>query len=217
MAFTIYCLGGLVKDEQIFQNVHPEGVELVHIKYNAPLKDESLKHYSKRLFEELQLPEKYQLLGVSFGGMIATEFSKIREPEKLYLVSSVSQTTEAALKFRIAMLLRLHKIIPRAIVKHKNFISRRIAGIKKQTDQERMTRLLSNADAEFMKWGLESFSKWKNKLIPKAIRIHGTRDRIFPYAGNADYPIQDGSHFIMTNRPDEIAKILSYYNTQKTM
>ncbi|NRA12405.1 MAG: alpha/beta hydrolase [Crocinitomicaceae bacterium] len=212
MAFTIYCLGGLFKDDQIFQNLHPEGVELVHIKYNTPLKDESLSHYSKRLFEKLQLPEKYQLLGVSFGGMIATEFSKIRTPEKLYLVSSVSQTTEIPLKFKIALFLRLHKIIPNAIVRHENFISRCIAGIKKKNDQERMTRLLSNADAEFLKWGLDSFFRWKNTLIPKAIRIHGTKDRIFPYTGNVDHPIQDGSHFIMTNRSDEIAKILSSHN-----
>jgi hypothetical protein len=67
-------------------------------------------------------------------------------------------------------------------------------------------------DAEFLNWALESLFSWENTLVPNAIRIHGTKDRILPYAGNADYPIQDGSHFIMSNRTDEIAKILSYYN-----
>ena len=212
MASKIYCLGGLVKDELIFQNLNPEGIKLVHLKYNVPLKNESLIHYSKRLFEELDLPEKYQLLGVSFGGMIATEFFKIREPEKLYLVSTVSQAKDVPLKFRIALLLRLHKILPGSLAKYKKFISRHVTGLQKKKEQAQINRLLSKEDSDFMKWALESIFGWENTLVPKAIRIHGTNDRILPYAGNADYPIQDGSHFIMANRKDEIAKILSYCN-----
>jgi hypothetical protein len=212
MTSKIYCLGGLVMDEQIFQNIHPEGAKLVHIKYNEPLKGESLKHYSKRLFDKIHLPEKYQLLGVSFGGMIATEFFKIREPEKLYLVSTVSYATEVPLKFKIAYLLRLHKIFSGSLVKYKKIISSFVTGVKREKDHERINSLLSNVDAEFLNWALGSLFSWENTLVPNAIRIHGTKDRILPYSGNADYPIKDGTHFIMSNRTEEIAKILSHYN-----
>jgi hypothetical protein len=208
----IYCLGGLVKDDQIFQNINPEGIELVHIKYVKPLKGESISKYSKRLFKKLKLPKKYQLLGVSFGGMIATEFVKIRRPEKLYLVSTISHVTQVPLKFRIALLLKLHKIFPRSLSKYKKFISRHLTGIKKKSDQIHINKLLSQMDIEFLKWALESLYKWKNTFVPNAIRIHGTKDRIIPYRGNVDFPIKDGSHFIMTNRREEIAKILSNYN-----
>ncbi len=212
MASKIYCLGGLMRDKKVFQKMNPKGVKLVHIEYDTPLENESLKEYAQRLFEQIKLPEKYSLLGVSFGGMIATEFSKIRKPEKLYLVSSISKLAEIPIKFRIAGFLKMHKLIPNILINSSGGLSRYLFGVRKKKDLDRIKRLLSPADIDFLKWALDGILNWKNTEIPEAIRIHGTMDRILPYSGNADYPIADGSHFIMANRSAEIAKILSSNN-----
>ncbi len=78
----LFCLSGLGVDHRTFKNLQLKDVELVHIPWIDPLKNESLTEYSRRLFESISIPEEYNLIGVSFGGMIAQEFEKIRKPSR---------------------------------------------------------------------------------------------------------------------------------------
>jgi hypothetical protein len=215
MKSKIYCLGGLIMDKKVFEKMRPEGIELVQIEYDLPMNHESLKEYAERLFDKLKLPENYQLLGVSFGGMIATEFSKIRKPEKLYLVSSISKLTDVPIKFRLAGFLKMHRMIPTVLLNSSDALSRYLFGVRKKKDLERIKRLISPKDLEFLKWALDSILNWKNTETPEAIRIHGTMDRILPCNRDVDYPIADGSHFIIANRSEEIARILSSNNGEQ--
>lgn len=77
----LYCLSGLGVDEKAFKNIKARDVDLVNVKWISPLPKESIKDYARRLFAELNPEEGYNLLGVSFGGMIAVEFAKILEKE----------------------------------------------------------------------------------------------------------------------------------------
>lgn len=85
----LYCLSGLGVDKRAFQNFHPEGIELVHINWIDPKKNEALEVYAQRLFETVDPEQDYNLLGVSFGGMIASEFAKIRKPKRMFFVSTI--------------------------------------------------------------------------------------------------------------------------------
>ena len=214
MNAKFYCLGGLIMDDLVFRKLKPKGIDLIHIKYMPHFNHETLKQYAARLFKHVNLPEKYQLLGVSFGGMIAAEFNKIRKAEKLYLVSSVSKVNQVPLKLRVAGLLKMHRMIPRALMNTPAILSSYLFGVQRKKDLDRIKRLLTPSDAEFLKWALEGILKWKNTDVPDAIRIHGSNDKILPCNSNVDYLIKGGSHFIMVNRTDEISKILSTNNEE---
>ncbi|MFT4601015.1 MAG: hypothetical protein ACI857_001192 [Arenicella sp.] len=208
----IYCLGGLIIEKNIFTNLSHAGLELVHIPYEPPKNKESLKDYAFRHFNQAQLPENYQLLGVSFGGIIATEFAKIRKPQKLYLVSSISRFKQIPLKYRLIGYLWANQLIPKRFLTSTKALSRYLFGIKGKKNLERIKKFSSPKDLEFLRWALKIILNWKNSVSPHAIRIHGTKDKILPYEGNAEYPILNGSHFIISNRSDEIAEILSLNN-----
>ena len=72
----LYCLSGLGTDERAFKHIHIEGVELVHVPWIDFKENESLQSYAKRLFEATKPEDDYNLIGLSFGGMIAAEWEK---------------------------------------------------------------------------------------------------------------------------------------------
>ncbi|NQY67747.1 MAG: alpha/beta hydrolase [Flavobacteriales bacterium] len=208
MTDRIFCLGGLIIDELIFRKLKLPGIEVVHIKYIDHINGETLSDYALRLFNEIKLPIDYTLLGVSFGGMIAIEFSKIRKPKKMFLISTASRLNEVPFRLRLAGRLQLHKLIPRLAVISPFFLFKCLFKVKNEKDIRRIKRLLTPVELKFFEWALESILHWKNKEIPDAIRIHGTNDRILPRKKKVDYPLRGGSHFIMVNKSKEIEKIL---------
>jgi pimeloyl-ACP methyl ester carboxylesterase len=208
----IYCLSGLGVDKKAFQNLKAEGIELIHIDWIRPEKSESLEHYAKRLFDLSNLPHEYNLLGLSFGGMIATEFSKIRKPKNLYLISTICTRAELRPIFKLIGFLRLHRIVPTSLLKSSNFITNYFFGVKTEEEKKLLKQILKETDSYFLRWALHAILTWKNTDKPSATSIHGTRDKILPIQKNTDYIISGGGHFMIVGRGKEISEILKMNN-----
>lgn len=73
----IYIFSGLGVDKRVFDNIDFGTKSPEFIDWISPLKNESLAEYSKRISENMK-SEKPILIGPSFGGIVATEISKIR-------------------------------------------------------------------------------------------------------------------------------------------
>jgi len=208
----IYCLSGLGVDKKAFQNLKVNGIEFIHIDWIHPEKSESLEQYAKRLFEKSSIDENYNLLGVSFGGMIAIEFAKIRKPTNLYLISTISTRKELRPIFKIAGALRLHRIVPMSLLKKTNFITRYFFGVKKKEEIELLRQILKETDSDFLKWALNAVLTWKNTENPEATIIHGSNDKILPIGKNVNYTISQGGHFMIVSNGAEISEILRVKN-----
>ncbi|MCH2231147.1 MAG: alpha/beta hydrolase [Crocinitomicaceae bacterium] len=204
----LYCLSGLGVDRRAFQNINAEGVELIHIDWIDPLPAETLQNYAKRLFSKVQPEDGYNIIGVSFGGMIATEFSKIKKPNKLFLVSTINNRSQLNLLFKIGSALRLHKLIPSSMARKSNFITNFLFSLKDGTDKDLLAEILKDTDPVFLKWAIDAITKWNNKIKPSGIVIHGSKDRILPLKANVQYSITGGGHFMIVNRADEISLII---------
>ncbi|MCP1996093.1 alpha/beta hydrolase [Flavobacterium sp. HSC-61S13] len=107
----IYILSGLGVDRRVFDridfgNLNPEFIDWIETIYN-----ESLADYAKRMVQLIP-DENPILIGLSFGGMVAIEISKIIQTEKLILIASAKTKYELPLLYRIAVILKLNKLIP---------------------------------------------------------------------------------------------------------
>lgn len=74
--------------------------EFIPIEWIEPTSNESIIYYSKRLSKVINTSEKFCVLGVSFGGLIAMEISKLLKPELTILISSVETKNQLRLLFR---------------------------------------------------------------------------------------------------------------------
>jgi pimeloyl-ACP methyl ester carboxylesterase len=204
----IYCLSGLGVDHRAFQSIDAENIQLEHIEWIDPLANETLEHYAKRLFKKHDFEDNYNLLGVSFGGMIATEFAKIKTPNRLFLISTIQNRSELRFLYRVAGLLNLHKIAPSGLMKRGNLITNYLFGVKNKVDKELLGEILRDTDSKFLKWALNAILKWENSEKVDNISIHGTKDKILPLLGKVDYQIEGGGHFMIVNRAKDISRIL---------
>ncbi len=202
----LYCLSGLGVDHRAFRNLQIEGVELVHIPWIDPQKNESLAHYAKRLFDSANLPESYHLMGVSFGGMLAQEFEKIRKPQTLFLVSTISSASELPGLFRLGGKLSVHKIIPTALLKHANSLTYYFFGAKQKEDKALLKEIMKDTDGSFLSWAMNAILKWKNDAPSSGIRIHGENDKILPQRKTPDVSIPNAGHFMIVTRGTEISE-----------
>ena len=83
----VYFISGLGADKRAFSLLDLSFCEAVFVEWIDPLKNESLKDYAMRLRQ--QIPDYHPtIVGVSFGGMLATEMAKTDEEIKAIIIAS---------------------------------------------------------------------------------------------------------------------------------
>src|ERR1700709_273529 len=108
-----YFMSGIAADGRLFRRIRlPAGFEAVYLNWIKPLHDESLKNYSVRLAEKINVDEPFVLVGTSLGGIIATEIALKYKPLAVIIIGSVPVASQLPGYYRMAEKLKLYKIIP---------------------------------------------------------------------------------------------------------
>ncbi|WP_291966117.1 alpha/beta fold hydrolase [Maribacter sp.] len=119
----IYAISGLGADQRVFEHLNLD-VELIALDWITPHKNESIKVYAKRLSEVIETDDEFCLIGVSFGGLIATEIGKILSPIKIVLISSVQTKYELRSIYKWVGNSKIIKLIPTALFNPPKIISK---------------------------------------------------------------------------------------------
>jgi pimeloyl-ACP methyl ester carboxylesterase len=225
----IYCISGLGADHRIFQKLKIENAELHFIHWELPHEKDDMRSYALRLAKQISHSEII-LMGVSFGGMLATEITRFYskantngaavkdvsapwplEIKKTILVSSCKSRDEFPNLMRLVSRLRLHKAIPYNIVLHNTTLNRFVFDLKSKEEELYLKRLmLEQNDARLIKRSVNIIMRWKNALPNKMVHIHGTADRLLTPANiTPDYWIEGGGHFMVWNKATEISGIIN--------
>jgi pimeloyl-ACP methyl ester carboxylesterase len=210
MKQKIYLISGLGADERVFKNLDFNGFEPHFIKWIEPFKSETIAEYAQRLLPQITI-KKPIILGVSFGGMIAIEMSKLIDYQIVIIVSSAQNKNDIPWIYRILGTLEIHYFIPSFILKSANFITYWLFGISTYQDKKLLKAILKDTDIHFLKWALTAISRWKNEEINNQItHIHGDNDKILPFKNihSVDFKIKNGGHFMILNKATEMNKIL---------
>ena len=206
---TIYIISGLGADKRMFQNFSFEGYNVIHIDWIFPLENETLQNYALRISENIK-DEKAFLIGLSFGGIISVEISKIKKFKKVFLLSSAKTKFEIPFYYRVLGKLNLLKIIPNSILKRVNYLTYLVFGAKTNFEKNLLKDIIKNTDKHFLKWALHQIMNWKNENYSENIvHIQGDSDLILPHNFiKYDYLIKGGTHFMTLNQSKEIETII---------
>ena len=206
---TIYIISGLGADKRMFQNFSFEGYNVIHIDWILPLENETLQNYALRISENIK-DENAILIGLSFGGILSVEISKIKKFKKVFLLSSAKTKFEIPFYYRFLGKLNLLKIIPNSILKRVNYLTYLVFGAKTNFEKNLLKDIIKNTDKHFLKWALHQIMNWKNENYSENIvHIQGDSDLILPHNFiKYDYLIKDGTHFMTLNQSKEIETII---------
>jgi pimeloyl-ACP methyl ester carboxylesterase len=207
---NLYLIPGLGVDERIFRKLYLPEYNLIYLKWITPHKHETLASYAIRLAKQIDTATPFYLLGVSFGGMLATEIAKRLQPLKTIIVSSVATSNKIPLHLRIAASLHLDSIAPASLLKSANPFSYWLFGTGTPEEKALLKNILEDIDPIFMKWALRAIADWLNTTVPKnLIHIHGTADKVLPISSTVpSIRIAGGGHLMVFSKADHISKLL---------
>jgi len=207
-----YLLSGLGADKRIFTKLtFPKKYVIQHIDWIAPLHNEEVTAYSKRLSAQIDQDQPFVLIGVSFGGIIAVEIGNFLKPVRTIILSSASGAGQIPWYYKVCGILKLHQVVPTRLLKAPTALLFWFFGIKGKEQRDLLTQILKETDESFLKWAISKITTWKQNLIPKNLyHIHGTADRILPMAFiKPDLQIPNGGHLMVYDQYELITKILA--------
>jgi pimeloyl-ACP methyl ester carboxylesterase len=203
----VYFISGLGADKRAFSLLDLSFCEPVFVEWIQPHSHESLENYAARL-RSLMPDEHPTVVGISFGGMLATEMARLDPALKAIIVASNKSAGEFPFYLRVGKYIPLYKWIPGSLIKKNRF--QWIFGARGPAQKELLKTIMADLDPAFTKWAIEAILKWKGKSVPTNVtHIHGTSDRLllFRYV-KADFSIPGGTHLLSLNMPGELSSIL---------
>ncbi|RYY50193.1 MAG: alpha/beta hydrolase [Chitinophagaceae bacterium] len=207
----VYFISGLAADSRVFKHIQlPPGFEIVHLDWIAPETTETLSAYALRLAKKIDISEPFALVGLSMGGMMATEIAKIYKPVVTILLSSVPVNTQLPYYFRWAYRVRLHKLVPVSLLKTASLLKR---GLTPDADDDKLIlkQVIRDSDPAFIRWAMHAILSWKNEAIPQPFwHIHGAKDEILPLKyTKPTHTIDGGNHLMIMSKAAALNELLA--------
>lgn len=208
----IYFMPGLAAGPEIFYNLNLDLTlyKLHYLSWKPPLEiEESISNYAVRMTAEIK-HEKPVLIGVSFGGIIVQEMSKLINTEKIIIISSVKSTSELPKRYKIAGKSKIYKLFPTQIVTNFENYSKFFIGKSLQKKSKMYEKYLSVRGKDYIKWSIRTVVYWRqDRPLENIVHIHGTDDNIFPFKRIKNcIKIEHGNHSMIILKAKQISQII---------
>ena len=206
----LYCMPGLAANSKIFEFIRLPKPFVIHkLEWIDPLPNESIQSFSKRMCEKIKKKNPI-LLGVSFGGILVQEMSKIIPCHKVIIISSVKSYKEFPIHIMLGRKSKAYKYFPTQwIDKTEDFIGF-VFGPSMRKRMGLYKHYLSFRSQEYLQWALHHFFQWDQKEAdPKVIHIHGTHDALIPVFNIKNYiAVKGGTHAMILRKAHLLNEIL---------
>ena len=209
---TIYLIPGQGADYRLFNNLKIDSAYNVrHIKYITPEKGTNLKNYAKKLSNQIDTSKQFILIGVSLGGMIATEIGDFLNPEKIIVISSAKSRNELPGRYRFQKKIPVYKIVSNRMAKIGAQILQPIVEPDRNKEKKIFKNMLKDKDPKFLRRTIGMIINWeRTKYRDDIIHIHGNIDKTIPIKNvKYNYLIENGSHMITLTRGTEISQLIN--------
>ncbi|MEL6194804.1 MAG: alpha/beta hydrolase [Bacteroidota bacterium] len=208
----VYLLPGQGADERLFSKIRIEGEYVIQpIEYVDPAKGMSMSDYAHILADQIDTSQPSILIGVSLGGMLATELADMIPVEKVIIISSAKGRQELPSRYTLQRKLPLYKIIPGQIIRFGARVLQPILEPAGKENNHLFQQMLRDKSSRFLKEATAMILEWERTThSDKIIHIHGDKDHTLPIKHiNYDYLIEGGEHVMVMTRAEEISKLLN--------
>jgi hypothetical protein len=208
----LYFVSGMAANSKIFERMSfpSDKFEIHYLDWILPLsKKETLENYAARLCEKITQPYPI-LIGVSFGGVVVQEMSKIIPTEKTILISSIKLTKELPWRLRFVRDSKLYKVFPSQSIEffvNALFLISGKGGQKKKLLYE---KYLTVRNPKFLNWAVEKMLHWQQKEpLENTVHIQGEYDNVFPlkYIRKC-VMVEKGTHAMVVTKATTLQKII---------
>ncbi len=203
-------LPGMTFDFPVYSRMQPLLRNMTVVEFLEPEPRESLPHYAARMAEKFT-PHCF-IGGVSFGGILALEISRLLKPRGCILISSIRVPDE------LPPWLRIWRIpggcICGCVLKLAGDLASIVPKPVRRGSIARMAKL-SGSGGMWHRWASSVVLDWhpsKERISFPLIHIHGDSDTTFPVRYvTPDVIISGGQHALPMSHPQETADAISAF------
>ena len=161
----VYFMPGMCANPLIFERIKLSSNFKPHyLNWISPLKNESLQNYVIRLSKYIKHKDSI-LVGVSFGGVIVQELSKILKIKKVVIISSVKSNKELSNSMKFAKKTKSYKLLPVTWLNDFESLLAFVLGPKIKRKVNLYRKYLSVRDENYLKWAIREMVNW-NQTSP---------------------------------------------------
>lgn len=209
----IYLMPGLAASPKIFEYIefNPSTTELHYLEWIPPSHEkEPVDEYAGKYLDMIQHPDPI-LIGVSFGGILVQEISRMIQVQKVIIISSIKSKQEMPKRLRFLKSLRVYKLFPARRLSKIDDFTRFDYHPHLKKKGELYNKYMGVRNEKYLNWSLWAVLHWENKSsITDLIHIHGTRDEIFPIKHIENcIPVEGGTHAMILIKAKKINQILN--------
>lgn len=209
----LYLIPGMGADGRLFEGWSFDGTPTQVVLYLPPEKGETLAHYASRMLDRINPKGPFDLLGVSMGGMIATEISKQADVDHLVLISSAKERAELPPWWRLPSKTNLVSNTPKFLVPLFYPGGALLMGALRKPHRTLFFDMSRRSGAAFFKWAVQAVSGWDNEEPPSSVlHLHGTSDHMLPARFIKNYtPISGGDHWMVQKKRSVLMQQVEQY------
>lgn len=209
----IYFVPGLAASKKIFEYISlPEDLFDVHfLEWILPLSiEEPIESYARRMCEDITHKNPI-LVGVSFGGVMVQEMSKVIATKKVIIISSIKNKDELPTRLKLAKKTMAYKLLPVKLVENiENYDAYFFTDFLKKRSELYKT-YLSVRNATYLQWAIHNVLNWEQEsTLKNVLHIHGNKDEVFPFKHiQNSIEVNNGTHIMILDKAKTISKILA--------
>jgi len=200
--YDVYLMPGMAANPKIFEFIKlPSNFKVHHLEWMMPFKNELISEYALRI-SRLIKGNNIVLIGVSFGGIIVQEISKIIKCKKVIIISSVKSNKELPLMMQIGKKTKAYKFLNINWIHDFESLALFVFGPIVRNRIQLYRKYLSVRDENYLKWSIDQIVNWNQKTpLKDVIHIHGTIDLVFPsiYIKKAIF-VSGGNHAMILRK-----------------
>ncbi|MDJ0644412.1 MAG: alpha/beta hydrolase [Flavobacteriaceae bacterium] len=208
----IYFVPGLGANPKIFEYLEfPEDqFQINYLDWLVPESlDEPLQNYARRMCKRIE-HDSPVLVGVSFGGVMVQEMSKLIKTKKTIIVSSVKSKKELPKRLRLARVTKAYKLFPTKSLSNISVYEKyAFSGFTKKR-VELYKKYMSMNDELYLPWAIHNVLHWNQEHpMENIIHIHGSEDGVFPVKHiKGSVVVEGGTHVMILNKAKKISQLL---------
>ncbi|WP_224483285.1 alpha/beta fold hydrolase [Robertkochia aurantiaca] len=199
----VYFMPGMAANQKIFEHIElPDPPFKMHfLEWELPGKNESLDEYARRM-SKLIKHENSVLVGVSFGGILMQEVSRLVPARKVIVISSVKQQSELPKKMIFARYTKAHKLLPTGLVNNVELLAKYAFGEGLNKRLALYEKYLSVRDKHYLDWSIDKVVNWQGKPCQTpVVHIQGDKDAVFPCSNISDcIQVKGGTHAMIIQK-----------------
>jgi pimeloyl-ACP methyl ester carboxylesterase len=203
---SLYFIPGLAATPAIFRNIKLDDYDCHYFEWEDPKPGDTISTYAKRFADRIEPDKPFVLVGCSLGGIMSSEVAKHVKPERIILISSITNRSQFPNRLKVFRILQLHHVIPYSVIVSALGKIRMMKGGGNKEEAQLVYEMAKASSAKFFRWACNEILFWKHvDSHPNTYHIHGNKDTLFPIRRvKPHYAIDGGSHFMVVNEGKKI-------------